>query len=274
MGCTGRDSAGEPLVTVNCAAISSGLPESLLFGHRKGAFTGATHDHPGFFAQADGGTLFLDEIGETPARYSGQTAARAGEQDVSAGRCRAEVKGDVRVLAATNRDLAIEVAAGRFREDLYYRLKTIRLRVPALREHLDDVPQLAEHFLARFNAEYHRHVTLSADALLRLQGFSWPGNVRQLRSVLEAAVAMAGDHAILSAADLHLEGDVPAEIEKREALDPAEGVPANLNLAELENWAIQAALARTGGNNTQAAKMLGINRDTLINKLKKMDRPN
>jgi DNA-binding NtrC family response regulator len=249
----------EPLVPVNCAAICATLPESQLFGHCKGAFTGATRDHPGFFLQADMGTLFLDEVGELPLDIQAKLLRALETKKFTPVGARTEAKADVRILAATNLDLEREVREGKFRPDLFYRLKTTCIRVPPLREHPEDIDVLADHFLDRLNAEYKQRVTLAPATRDSLRRYSWPGNVRQLRSVLEAVVAMAGDHAVIQPADLHLdpESNTPS------------GRPASLKLTELEDWAIREALTQTGGNNTQAARLLGIHRDTLIAKLKK-----
>jgi DNA-binding NtrC family response regulator len=247
-------------VPVNCAAITASMPESELFGHKKGAFTGATRDHNGFFLQADMGTLFLDEIGELSLEIQAKLLRALETKKFRPVGGSAEVKADVRILAATNRDLEREAREGNFRKDLLYRLKISTVEVPPLREHPEDIPELAAHFLAHLNAEYRRRVTLSAAALARLGSYSWPGNVRQLRSVLEAAVAMASPGGTIHPADLHLEAEPSA---------PAGGPPC-LNLEELETWAIRAALDQTGGNKTQAARILGIHRDTLITKLKKL----
>jgi two-component system response regulator HydG len=250
-----------PLVPVNCAAIPASIAEAELFGHEEGAYTGATRDRPGYFLRADEGTLFLDEIGEMSLNDQAKllrvletkTLCRVGG-DV-------EVKVDVRVVAATNRDLEREVREGHFRKDLFFRLGA-RIHVPPLRDHLEDIPALVEHFLARLTVEYRRRVRLSASALERLQTYTWPGNVRQLRSVLETAVAMTeGD--TIHAGDLGLMD----ELGRRE--DQGGDQPTSLNLEELEAWAIRQALAQTQGNNSQAARLLGIHRDTLLNKLKK-----
>jgi two-component system response regulator HydG len=168
-----------------------------------------------------------------------------------------EVKVDVRIVAATNRDLKREMQENRFRKDLFFRLGTT-IHVPPLREHLEDIPALAEHFLGRLSVEYRRHLKLSEPALERLQGYSWPGNVRQLRSVLETAVATT-EGKVISARDLHLLDEPPRAA--------PEG-PASLNLKDVEAWAIRQAVAQTNGNKTQAARLLGIHRDTLITKLK------
>jgi DNA-binding NtrC family response regulator len=248
-----------PMVTVNCAAITGTMAESELFGHVKGAFTGATRDHPGFFAQADMGTLFLDELGELSLDLQAKLLRAIETRCFRPVGARADQRADVRILAATNRDLEREVREGRFRRDLFYRLTT-RIVAPPLRDHLEDVPELARNFLARLSAEYRRDVRLSEAALNRLMSYSWPGNVRQLRSVLEAAVAMAGDGGVINAGDLYLPDERAAVTTDR---------PPSLNLEALEEWAIRQALAETDGNNTQAARLLGIHRDTLINKLKK-----
>jgi Nif-specific regulatory protein len=249
---------GGPLVPVNCAALTASMPESELFGHVKGAFTGATRDHPGFFLQAGMGTLFLDEIGELSLDLQAKLLRAIETKSIRPVGARAEVKVDVRIITATNRDLEREVREGRFRQDLLFRLRVSRIEVPPLRDHAADIPVLVENFLARLAAEYRRRMTLTESALQRLQDYSWPGNVRQLRSVLEAAVAMA-DKGVIHAGDLHLEN---------EPSGPAEH-PPSLNLEELEAWAIREALAQTGGNNTHAARLLGIHRDTLISKQRK-----
>jgi DNA-binding NtrC family response regulator len=249
-----------PLVTLNCGAIPATLVEAELFGHKKGAFTGAEGDRPGAFVRADQGTLFLDEIGDMPLLdqvkllrvLETKSLRQIGADD--------EVKVDVRILAATNRDLKRDIQDGRFRKDLFYRLGATIL-VPPLREHPQDIPALVEHFLARLAVEYRRRLTLSPAALERLQTYNWPGNVRQLRSVLETAVATT-DGPIISLHCLdRLLLDEPASA-------GSDQLPT-LNLDELEARAIRQALAQTGDNNTQAARLLGIHRDTLISKRRK-----
>jgi two-component system, NtrC family, response regulator HydG len=257
--------AGGPLVPVNCAAITASMPEAELFGHVKGTFTGAIDNRDGLFLQADDGTLFLDEIGELSLEVQAMLLRVLETRKFRPVGGKTEIKANVRIIAATNRDLGREVAERRFRQDLFFRLGQ-PLKVPPLREHLDDIPALVNHFLARLCVEYKRRVTLTEAALNRLQTYCWPGNVRQLRSVLETAVAMS-ESGVIHAGDLHLvdELNVPQ----------GEG-PASLNLEELEMWAIRRALGQTGGNNTQAAKLLGIHRDTLIAKQRKyqIDRKN
>jgi Nif-specific regulatory protein len=245
------------MVSVNCGAIPRDLAEAELFGNVKGAFTGAVVDRPGYFQQADDGTLFLDEIGELPLECQVKLLRVLETKSVQPVGGTAEIKVDVRVIAATNRDLEREVKEGRFRKDLFYRLGA-PLKVPPLQDHAEDIPALVEHFLTKICVEFRRRVLLSESAQQRLQTYSWPGNVRQLRSVLEMAVAMSEDGAMIHASDLHLSGDEGPD-------DPVN----TFNLEELEVLTIRRALSHTGGNNTKAAQLLGINRDTLINKLKK-----
>jgi Nif-specific regulatory protein len=246
-----------PLVTVNCAAIPHSLLESELFGHVKGAFSGADRTHPGLFEQADEGTLFLDEIGElSPECQAKLLRVLEGKGFRPVGGT-GDLTADVRIIAATNRDLEQEVEEGRFREDLFYRLR-IPIRVPPLRDHAEDIPALVGHFLSRLCVEYRRTVRLTDEALTRLREYSWRGNVRQLRSVLETAVAM-------SAGDTIGADDLPLGPDKRK---PAGELPT-LNLDELEAGAMRQALRQTEGNKAQAARLLGIHRDTLMLKLKK-----
>ncbi|HEV2948733.1 MAG TPA: sigma 54-interacting transcriptional regulator [Gemmataceae bacterium] len=251
-----------PLVVLNCAAIAPTLIEAELFGYRKGAFTGADRDHPGLFQQADEGTLFLDEIGELPMDCQAKLLRVIEGKGFRPVGATAEIKVDVRIVAATHRDLAKEVRESRFREDLNFRLQVIPIRVPPLREHAEDIPALVDFFLARLAVECRRKIRLTEPALRRLQSYSWPGNVRQLRSVLECSVALS-DRDTLDAADLRMPDDASGRRQ-----EPGEE-PTSLDLEELETWAIRQALQRTGGNITQAAKILGCVRDTLASKIKK-----
>lgn len=251
-----------PMVVLNCAAIAPTLIEAELFGYRKGAFTGADRDHPGLFQQADEGTLFLDEIGEMPMDCQAKLLRVIEGKGFRPVGATAEVKTDVRIIAATHRDLAREVRESRFREDLNFRLQVIPIRVPPLREHASDIPALVDFFLARLAADCRRKVKLTESALRRLQSYSWPGNVRQLRSVLECSVAL-GDLDTLDVVDLRM----PDEASGRRP--EADEQPMSLDLEEVETWAIRQALQRTGGNITQAAKILGCVRDTLASKIKK-----
>jgi two-component system, NtrC family, response regulator HydG len=246
-----------PLIPVNCASIATTTSESELFGHVKGAFTDAVRDRAGCFQLADDGTLFLDEIGELSLECQARLLRVLETKSFFPVGGEAPIKVDVRVLAATNRDLEREVRDRRFRRDLFFRFSTT-LKVPPLREHAEDVPALVEHFLKSLTVEHRRRARLSSSALERLQTYSWPGNVRQLRSVLDTAVATC-EGEVIHANDLHL-------ISEAHACGDA---PPTLNLEELEAWAIRQALTQTGGNNSQAARLLGIHRDTLLAKLKK-----
>jgi Nif-specific regulatory protein len=246
-----------PFVAVNCAAITPSLTDSEFFGHCKGSFTDAETDRAGYFQQADMGTLFLDEIGELPLEAQAKLLRVLDLMSFRPVGAQQEVKVDVRVIAATNRDLEREVQEGRFRKDLFFRLN-MPLNIPPLRERSEDVAALAEHFLVKLRAEFRRDVRLSESAMRRLREYTWPGNVRQLRSVLENAVAMS-DSGVIQPSDLRLAG---------EGLLVEPDRPS-LNLEELEAWAIRQALQQTRGNNTQAARLLGIHRDTLLSKIKK-----
>jgi Nif-specific regulatory protein len=251
-----------PLVVLNCAAIAPTLIEAELFGYRKGAFTGADRDHPGLFQQADEGTLFLDEIGEMPLDCQAKLLRVIEGKGFRPVGATSEIKVDVRIVAATHRDMAREVRESRFREDLNFRLQVIPIRIPPLREHAEDIPDLVRFFLARLAADCRRQIKLTDSALRRLQGYSWPGNVRQLRSVLECSVALS-DRDTLDAADLRMPDDSSTRCKD------SDDQPLSLDLEEVETWAIRQALQRTGGNITQAAKILGCVRDTLASKIKK-----
>ncbi|MCY1062842.1 sigma 54-interacting transcriptional regulator [Nannocystis sp. SCPEA4] len=257
--------AGKPFVAVNCAAIPEGLLESELFGHEKGAFTGAVSQHEGVFVRAHGGTLFMDEVGELslPAQarmlrvLESRTLMRVGGTK--------EIAVDVRLIAATHRNLPQMVEAGRFREDLLYRLSVIQTTIPPLRERRDDIPRLALHFAKLFGESLGRRITdVSPAALEVLTRYRWPGNVRELRNVIERAMVL-GDGPILDLDDL------PPELMRAAPIAPAEAPPdARLvrPLAELEREAILNALAATDGNKARAAALLGIDRTTLYRKLK------
>jgi len=252
-----------PLVVVNCAAIAPTMLEAELFGYRKGAFLGADSDHPGLFQQADEGTLFLDEVGELTQECQAKLLRFIEGKAFRPLGATADVKVDARVIASTHRDLEKEVAAGRFRQDLYFRLRVIPIRVPPLREHREDVPELAQFFLAKVSAECRRSFRLTPAATLKLQAYAWPGNVRQLRGVLEG-VAVMSDSDVLDADALRLSsGDThPTTANSLE-------IPTSLDMEEIETWAIRRALKHTGGNVSHAAKLLGMSRDTLHTKIKK-----
>jgi Nif-specific regulatory protein len=245
-----------PLVAVNCAAIAPGLLESELFGHRRGSFTGSCGDHPGYFEQADDGTLFLDEIGELSLECQAKLLRVLEQKRFRPIGATADVQVDVRVVAATHRDLEQLVRAGNFRHDLFFRLQGIQVHVPPLREHANDIPELTEHFLANLGHEWGRQLRLSSAALEKLRAYPWPGNVRQLRYALENAAAQT-DRAVLEPQDLRL------------PMPEGEEAEPGLNLEALEIWAIRQALERTAGKMNPSARLLGINRETLRYKLRK-----
>jgi two-component system response regulator HydG len=255
-----------PLVKVNCAALQENLLESELFGHEKGAFTGAVSRREGRFKTADTGSLFLDEIGEmSPATQAKLLRALQDGEYSPLGSDRT-FKSDVRVIAATNRDLAQDVAQGRFREDLYYRLNVVNLEMPPLRERGEDIVILAERFLTRFNQKNQRDLAgFSPAARSRLLAYHWPGNVRELINLVERAVIMAPGPLI----EL---GDLPLALQEADVVT-ATGLRAGLTVREMEQVLIEKTLEATGGNRTQAAKMLGITRKTLQNKIKEYGFP-
>lgn len=243
-----RDS---PFVAVNCGAIPENLMESEFFGHKKGAFTGALADHDGFFQAANGGTLFLDEVGDLPLSMQVKLLRAIQEKRVRKVGSTSEEPVDVRIISATHRHLAEEVKSGAFRQDLYYRLNVIELRMPALRELRDDIPQLAAAILAR-HAGDGRAPRLSAQAVAALQAYHFPGNVRELENILERAVALvSGDE--IAVDDLQLSDERAAEMEV-----DVEGLPLPERLEAIERKAILEALERARYNQTAAAKLLGI----------------
>jgi len=254
--------AGGPFVALNCAAIPKDLIESELFGHLKGAFTGALKDRVGKFELADGGTLFLDEIGELPLAQQPKLlrALQEGEvEPVGAGTPR---KVDVRVVAATHRDLAADIRAERFRDDLYYRLAVIPVSIPPLRERPEDIPYLARHFLRQLAPE--RDLDLTPAALEMLRRHPWPGNVRELENLMQR-LAVLCRHDSIEPADLPMGLRGSAKASDSPFTLPADGYP----LEELEKSAILQALDRTGGNQTRAAALLHIPRHVLIYRLEK-----
>jgi len=264
-------------VAVNCGAIPSGLIESELFGHAKGAFTDARTAKRGLFAEADGGTLFLDEVGELPLSAQVKLLRVLQEGEIRpVGENRVE-KVNVRVVAATLRDLSRLVGKGEFREDLYYRLNVVNLRVPPLRERLEDVPLLARAFIARFNRELNREppvAGLSPEAEALMQAYAWPGNVRELENAMERAVLLADESLILPANLPEKLWAAPAPAPQRsaghEGAVQQDGGDLSLKRAirELEESYIRAALRKTKGNRTRAAELLDISHRALLYKIK------
>ncbi|HYG69164.1 MAG TPA: sigma-54 dependent transcriptional regulator [Anaeromyxobacteraceae bacterium] len=262
--------AGAPLVRFNCAAIPGELAEAELFGHTRGAFTGAQQARRGFFAEADGGTLVLDEVGELPMPVQAKLlrALQEGEiQPVGAGRVD---KVNVRVVACTNRDLEAEARAGRFREDLYWRLAVVELVVPPLREHRDDVPALAQEFARRYAQRFGLdEVRLSPELVERLRQAEWPGNVRQLENAIARMVALAPTREIGPDA-FPAPPPRPAEdADEPEGAGPTEGATLREQLDALERSIIAKTMAETGGNQSEAARRLGVGRTAFIDRLKK-----
>ena len=258
----------EPLVTVNCAALAETLLESELFGHEKGAFTGADKRREGRFKQADRGTLFLDEIGEMPIGVQAKLLRALQQGEIQRVGSDKSEHVDVRVIAATNRDLRKEVEERRFREDLYFRLNVISLEVPPLRLRKEDIPLLAAHFLSHYAERNHKNVKgFSAQCMDMLLHYDWPGNVRELQNAVERAV-------ILCTGEYVTGPELPVNIAKlaAEAMPKSTEVSsslAGLPLEEVERRAIEETLRETGDNKSAAARKLGITRATLHKKLRK-----
>ncbi len=258
----GSERSGGPFVPVNCGAIPEALFESELFGYKKGAFTGAMRDKLGMFQAADGGTLFLDEVGEMPLTAQVKVLRALAERKVSPVGGTGEIAVDVRIVAATNRDLAADVAAGRFREDLYYRLNVVQIDMPPLRDRAEDIPVLIHHFIERFATEYGDRVTgITAEAARMLRAYAFPGNVRELQNIIERAVALEPGTLITPASlPERAQGTLgPTPPDEAAVPDfPAHGVDLEGRLAAVERRYIEKALAATAGNRTAAAKLLGV----------------
>lgn len=263
-----------PYVPVNCSAIPAELAESLFFGHVRGAFSGADSDRPGFFELAHGGTLFLDEIGDMPLGLQAKLLRVLEEGKVLPVGAQTEKPVNVRVVTATNIDLQEYIRAGRFREDLYFRLARYPIRVPSLRERHEDIPLLARHFVQALAEESGIEAQeLSAEVLQMLSGYDYPGNVRELRSVVERAV-IESDGGAIRPQHVHLEFDVTPTRETHATKQPVLGtddVPLNFDEAEL--MLIQRALRIAGGNITRAARLMGINRTKIYRKLASAEAP-
>lgn len=261
--------ANGPFIKVNCGALPAGLLESELFGHEKGAFTGATRQHKGKFEQADGGTLMLDELGEMPVETqvkllrileSGQFQRVGGT---------VELHVDVRVVAATNRTLRDEVRAGRFREDLYYRLNVFEIELPPLRDRTDDIPLLVDHFVQHFAQKHSKSVrSVSEDALAQLLQHTWPGNVRELEHVVERAIILAND-TVLHQFDLPND-EPPTPREAQTSVLPADGQSIADALRDAERRMVIAALEAENGVQARAARLLGVSRANLNYRIQKL----
>jgi two-component system nitrogen regulation response regulator GlnG len=276
--------AERPLVAVNAAAIPRELLESELFGHERGAFTGAIEARPGRFREAHGGTLFLDEIGDMPLELQAKLLRVLQSGEITSVGGRQPERVDVRILAATHRDLETAVSSGRFREDLLYRLRVVPIHVPPLRERPEDVGVLAKHFIRRYAEELtgEPHF-LSEAALERLGTYEWPGNVRELENAIKRALVLAdsevlspGDFAFLEEGEraigrkADLEGLLTSEV-KTALADPQPSEVYRRILARVERPLLETVLAHTGGNQIKAAALLGINRNTLRKKITDLD---
>ena len=252
------DRSLRPMVCVDAGAITETLFESELFGHVKGAFTDAHNDHVGKFEQANGGTLFLDEIGNIPPHLQAKLLRALQNRCITRVGDSKSIPIDIRLICATNKDLKQMVANGEFRQDLYYRINTFELHLPALRERVDEILPLAEIYVNKFAEKYRRNVKgISPDAAELLKGHSWSGNIRELSNCIEKAVILS-ENELLTAADLEI---IPAR--------PSVEVSGTDTLEETEEKAIRAAMARFGGNLSMVAKSLEISRPTLYAKLKK-----
>jgi len=262
---------GQPLVKMNCAALSRELVESELFGHEKGAFTGAVGRREGKFEAADGGTLFLDEVGDMPLETQAKFLRALQEREFERVGGNTAIRVDVRVVAATNQDLEAAVRAGRFREDLYYRLRVVELTIPPLAERREDIPLLADHFLRQAAEHFKRPVKpLSAAALRACVDSDWKGNVRELRSAVEQALLLS------AAAEIEVEDLFPSAAPRPAAIAGGVGAPANFREAKaaavesFERDFLVAALRRHGGNISKAAEEIGMYRQNLQQKMREL----
>ncbi|HYV82076.1 MAG TPA: sigma-54 dependent transcriptional regulator [Pyrinomonadaceae bacterium] len=262
--------SGGSFVAINCGALTETLLEAELFGHVRGSFTGAVGDRKGLWEEAAGGTLFLDEVGETSPSFQVKLLRALQEGEIRRVGASRATQVDARILAATNRNLEQEVKAGKFREDLYYRLSVVTLRVPALKERRTDIPLLAERFLATvLDREGHKQLTLSEETIRTLVAYNWPGNVRELESAIEYAVLHARGHAIVPE-------DLPEKLQSAQVRTAAraplsalfEDLPA---LDELERRYLLYILEIAGGNRTRAAEILGIDRRTLYRMIERYE---
>ncbi|MDR1277910.1 MAG: sigma-54 dependent transcriptional regulator [Treponema sp.] len=271
--------SGEPFAAVNIGGIHEGLMESELFGHEKGAFTGAANRRLGLFELAGRGCLFLDEIGEMPMPLQVKLLRVLQERKIRRLGGVSDIPVNARIISATNRDLEALVREGRFREDLYYRLNVFRVNVPPLRERREDIPLLARHFLDRKSPK--SSPALSPEAREKLLNYPFPGNIRELENILERALIYCED-GLIREGDIDLHEGASAALKSQaaggpeaagsapEGLPPIHGAPdgAPVSLDEMEKQAIAGALAKTGGNRTRAAEMLGVSRKTILNKIK------
>ena len=258
------DRAQKPFMNITCSALPEALLESELFGHERGAFTGADRQKRGLLETADGGTVFLDEIGEMVPGLQAKLLRFLEEKTFKRVGGAVDIHVDVRVIAATNRKLDEEVRSGRFREDLYYRLNVLPIMLPPLRDRIDDIPQLVDFYIDSYNAEFKKKIRgVSPEALKRLQSYGWPGNIRELRNTVERAMLLA-DGDVLGLSDFTVGGGASVRLGDRVEL-PASGI----DLEQLERSLVVQALDRTQWNQTRAAALLGLNRDQIRYRIEK-----
>ena len=259
-----------PFIPVNCGAIPAELLESEMFGHERGAFTGAIGQRAGMFQLANGGTIFLDEVGEMSATLQVKLLRVLQDREIRPVGADRVFKVDVRVLAASNKDLAAEVEEGNFREDLFYRLQVIPIVMPPLRERRSDIPLLTSHFLEKHNRKRSgRPARIVEEAMVHLWEYDWPGNVRELENLLERLVILSEDGVI---GVEHLPPSIRSFISEKKIPRPTlgeEGLDLNTAVEEFENRLIEEALRRTKGNKQAAARLLGLKRTTLVAKLRR-----
>jgi DNA-binding NtrC family response regulator len=256
--------ANRPFMNITCSALPENLLESELFGHERGAFTGADRQKRGLLEMADGGTVFLDEIGEMVPSLQAKLLRFLEEKAFKRVGGSADIRVDVRVIAATNKTLQDEVRAGRFREDLFYRLNVLPIALPPLRERADDIPLLVTFYIDAYNVEFKKKVRgVTTDAMKRLNAYGWPGNIRELRNAVERAMLLS-ESDTLTADDFTLGGAAAAPLSDRVAL-PASGI----DLEQLERSLVVQALERTGWNQTRASALLGLNRDQIRYRIEK-----
>jgi DNA-binding NtrC family response regulator len=255
-----------PFVMLNCAALAEGVIESELFGHEKGAFTGAVTERQGRFEIADGGTLFLDEVGELPLSTQAKLLRVLQEREFERVGGNTSIKVDVRVLAAANQDLAELVSEGKYREPLYYRLNVAKIEVPPLRERKQDIPLLVDAFIKEFNKDNNRHVTgITRGAVDCLLQYHWPGNVRELKNVVEGMVVFCASKRLLEV------GDLPLRLRQQDTRLRAIPARVGMSMNEIERTAIQETLKHVGHDKHKAAEMLGIGLRTLYRKIKEYE---
>ena len=266
--------AERTFIPVNCGAIPADLLESEMFGHEKGSFTGAVGARAGMFQLANGGTIFLDEIAEMDPLLQVKLLRVLQDREVRAVGSDRATKVDVRVVAATNKDLSLQVERGLFREDLYYRLEVVPIQLPPLRERRSDIPILVRHFLDRHNQKRpESQVTITEEAMVHLWEYDWPGNVRELENLVERVVILSDDGMVRTE---NLPGNIRSFISEKKIPKPVmtdEGLDLTNAVEEFENRLIDEALRRTKGNKQAAARLLGLKRTTLVAKLRRRRSP-